>query len=276
MPHVAVNNVKFHYSILGKGQTELVFISGYTGDINLWKNVAESLDTDCKILLFDPQGSGDTQDENTSLFVEMMAGNVHQLYLTLGFTKPVLIGFALGASIALSIAHRYPDHLSGSVLVAGVTYFNEQAKLWCEQLCCYRETGTARAFQKMANLLYNVGFSQQFKLSKPKEQFITELLPILPTAQQPLGQRRQVEALKQYDASAWVNQVPGGTSHLVISPAEDHFSTSTDCHQLADALKAKLETVLNSGHAILIEQPNKISALIRQHLFDIKSLSHKE
>ena len=106
----------------------MVCVPGYTGDINLFHDVAVKLQLKCRVLLFDPQGSGLTQDNNDDLTVEIMARNTHALYTELGFTNPVLMGFALGAGVVLSIAHQFPESYGKLALISAVKSFNENSK----------------------------------------------------------------------------------------------------------------------------------------------------
>jgi len=267
MTTLKINDISFNYNILGTGKTGIVLISGYTGDITLWQAIAEKLakHSQYKVLIFDPQGSGQTTDSNEPLTIESMAKNIHTLYTALNFERPFIAGFALGACVTLRIAKDFPNAIAGIISVAGTLHFSQKAQQWCEQLAKDRENGTGAAFKDAASLLYEHGFGETFQKNNPKPEFVSQLSKQLIHAQTAEGQRRQVDALKQYDARPWINELHCPHT-LIISPDEDQFSPPNDCKALAQATRGKLKTIGGAGHAVLLEKPDAITACIEKFI----------
>ena len=110
MSFLEVNNIHYNYELLGDRQNPaVVFISGYTADLNEWRVYAEKLQDRFHILVFDNQGVGKTvDDDTTSLTIDAMAKNTKALIEQLNIENATIVGFAMGSTIAQTIAHRYP------------------------------------------------------------------------------------------------------------------------------------------------------------------------
>ena len=263
MPFKDVDTVRFHYELLGdKSHPPLVLISGYTSDLNAWRNVAEALKDKFYALIFDNQGIGQTTDEGQPLTIEMMANNIKGLIDALGLKNPSIIGFAMGSAIAQTIAYRFPDDVSQLILLGSLMKFSQQAKALCEQLCALREAGK---FTQYAQVIYETCFSDTYQKIHSRESMVDALIQLLPTSQTANGQRRQVEALKDFDSTAWANQIDVET--VVISPEWDQFSTPAEGKMLAEMVKrGKQMMISDCGHAVLDEKLDDVINVLRREL----------
>ncbi len=140
--------------------------------------------------------------------------------------------------------------------------WSEQAKLLCGKICCFRESNQ---FIKYAELIYDMGFSESYRSKNKRNQMVSELAEVIKYSQSKKDQRRQVEALKKFDSSGWINQL--ALPVLVISPDSDLFATPEEGKQLADAVINGKQIIINdSGHAVLAEKPEELIAIFIQEL----------
>lgn len=270
MPLQKIKNITFSYQLIGdNSKPPLVLISGYTSDHKAWENLVKSLKDDFYILVFDNQGIGETQDEGSPLSIEMMAKNSKELIDALGFENPVIVGFAMGSTIAQVIAKEYPNDISQLILISSLIKWSEKAKSLCENLCKLREQ---QKFSEYAGIIYDTCFSDDFKKTNKKEDFVANLAPVLKNSQTASGQRRQVEALKAFDSTSWIKQVKVPT--LVISPEFDIFTTKEEGEALAKAVQNGRQIIIKgSGHAVLDEALDQLVKEIEKNV--VKPLESK-
>lgn len=89
MPKLLIDPVEFHYELIGEEGTQIVFISGYNCDIDLWRPVAEALSKEgYKTLIFSNQSIGETRDDTSlPLTCQSMARNTQKLILALAINS---------------------------------------------------------------------------------------------------------------------------------------------------------------------------------------------
>ena len=260
-----IDNISFNYELYGRGHNAVVFIAGYTGGIDSWREMADFLAPESRVLIFDSQGIGATEDRGEGLAVEQMADKIHKLYSALGLRSPILVGFAMGASIAQAVAYQFPNDVSKLILVSSLMTFDSIAKANCERLCKLREAGHDRAFRDAASLIYDTCYSNNFKKKTPKNRFVEDFWPVLKTLQTAKGQRRQVEALKALNSSAWVNKIAAPT--LIINQIEDQYAPVEAGKALAKTIGRNAQfTELNCGHAVLDEKMGELKWIFKRFI----------
>jgi len=260
MPFETVNNITFHYEYYGVDNAPVVFISGYTCDINLWRPVADAIETNHKVLIFDNQGIGKTQDHGETLTVSLMAQNIAKLIQALGIDRAVVVGYAMGSSIALQLAHDFPDMVSKLILLSPVLKWSEQAKNLANRLFKLRQSGQQEAF---IQLLYDCAFGSAFKSKVPLQAF-TEMIEGASDVQSIEDQARQLHALELFNSHSWIKSLD--VPVLVLSPDQDQFATVDDGKAVAEATLGKQVVIKDCGHAALVEQPDKLISIIKQEL----------
>lgn len=238
----------------------LILISGYTSDLTAWRSIAEKLADKFYILIFDNQGIGLTTDDNGAFTIEIMAENIKALMDALNIEKSFIAGFAMGSTIAQTIAYLYPNSVSQLILISSLMKWSEHAKALCERLC---ELRSSNDFEQYANVIYDTCFSENYKAKHEKTTVINNLSNLLTDSQTKTNQRRQVEALKAFDSSSWVNQLD--VPIIVVSALSDQFVTPDEGKKLADTVRNGEQIIIpNSGHAILEEASEILIRIIEE------------
>ena len=117
---VEVEGVRIHYLDRGRGRP-VVLIHGFRGsaydfEVSITKQLARHL----RVVAFDRPGHGYSDpvaDDEHSLFVE--ARRLHEAVNALRLERPLLVGYSLGAAVALAYADAYADEVGGVVAIAG-------------------------------------------------------------------------------------------------------------------------------------------------------------
>ena len=106
----------FNYLIKGQG-IPFVFQHGLGSNLNQTPSLLQGLD-DVQLISMDMPGHGKTPlPQDTRPSFDFYADQAILLMQKLGIKKPILGGISMGAGIALNIAIRFPEKLSGLVLI---------------------------------------------------------------------------------------------------------------------------------------------------------------
>src|SRR5215468_8315878 len=123
----AADGLNLVCEVRGKGDTALVFLHGWCGDREYWKNQADAFAADYRVVTFDQAGHGESGKDRKAWTVNSLAGDFESVVKELGLKRVILVGHSMGGSIALLAAKRMPGTV---VAVIGVdTLQNAEFKL---------------------------------------------------------------------------------------------------------------------------------------------------
>lgn len=113
---VNVNGMEIFYEKTGEGRA-IVLLHGNGEDHNIFDVLSEELSIDHSVYAMDSRGHGRSKKVRELTYESMMedtAGLIRQL----GLNKPFVYGFSDGGIIALILASKYPELVSG-IAVSG-------------------------------------------------------------------------------------------------------------------------------------------------------------
>jgi pimeloyl-ACP methyl ester carboxylesterase len=113
--------------VRGHGDTALIFLHGWCGDRDYWKNQVDALAGDYRVVAIDQAGHGESGKDRKSWTLDGLASDVEAVVKTLGLKRVILVGHSMGGPVSLAAAKRMPGTV---VAVIGVdTLQNAEAKL---------------------------------------------------------------------------------------------------------------------------------------------------
>lgn len=115
MPFCEVGSLRMHYRLMGEGPP-LVLIMGLSGDLTWWGPLAQELEKDFQVLLFDNRGAGLTDKPDEKYTIPMFAADTVGLMNALGISRAHTFGISMGGMIAQELALNYPDRVDRLVL----------------------------------------------------------------------------------------------------------------------------------------------------------------
>jgi len=113
----ASDGVKIAYQVSGKGDTALVFIHGWCGDHEYWKNQVDAFAGDYRFVTFDMAGHSGSGKDRKDWTVASLAGDVETLVKELALKRVILIGHSMGGGVALLAAKKLPGVVVGVICV---------------------------------------------------------------------------------------------------------------------------------------------------------------
>lgn len=122
----AADGAKIIGEVRGKGETALVFLHGWGGDREYWKNQVAAFAADYRIVAIDQAGHGESRTERKDSSVGALAADVETIVKDLGLKRVILVGHSMGGPVALAAAKRLAGTVVGVIAVD--TLQNAEAK----------------------------------------------------------------------------------------------------------------------------------------------------
>ena len=94
--------------VRGQGDTALVFLHGWCGDREYWKNQVGVFAADYRVVAIDQAGHGESGKLRKAWTADSLAGDVEGVVKALGLKRVILVGHSMAGWIALLAARRMP------------------------------------------------------------------------------------------------------------------------------------------------------------------------
>jgi pimeloyl-ACP methyl ester carboxylesterase len=119
--YAPVNGLQMYYEIYGTGQPLVLLHGAFSAIGTSFGQLLPGLAEGRQVIGVELQGHGRTADIDRPLRPELMADDTAALVKYLGIDKADILGYSMGAFVALQLAIRHPEVLRKLVL-ASVTY----------------------------------------------------------------------------------------------------------------------------------------------------------
>lgn len=100
----------FHYSILGQNtEQRIVFVHGLMAFAANWRKIANKFEAEYQCLIYDQRGHGRSFKPETGYKPQDFAEDLNKITDELGWGKFHLVGHSMGARVAMTFAHMFPQ-----------------------------------------------------------------------------------------------------------------------------------------------------------------------
>jgi pimeloyl-ACP methyl ester carboxylesterase len=113
----SADGVPIRYAVRGSGEPTLVLIHGWTNTSAIWGEHPATLSRSHRVVTLDLAGHGESGLERSDWTMQAFAGDVVAVVEELELQRIVLVGFSMGAAVALEAATHMPFRTTGVVLV---------------------------------------------------------------------------------------------------------------------------------------------------------------
>ena len=118
------------YSVSSGTGPEVLFLNGAFSGSKSWRKVLRALPTDFHTVTFDARGRGHSPSHADYSFAGAL-DDVGSVISAAKLSRPILVGWSHGATLALRYAATHPDTVAGIVLIDGafpIRVFHEKAQ----------------------------------------------------------------------------------------------------------------------------------------------------
>lgn len=263
MPYQTVNGIKIYYEEQGKGEP-LIFINGLAFPMDLWFAQIQELSKDFRVIALDNRGIGQSDKPDEEYSLAMMASDTVGLLKALDIAKAHVVGLSMGGFISQEIALSYPDMVNRLILVATGMGGARAAKLgkpfWEKAAAAIAGKTPDQVYRIDMTLMTAPGFVEKHP------DILDQSVQLRMKNPQPLHAfLRQFAAASVFDINDRAQNISQPT--MIILGNEDPIFPIPLAEDYKKALPgAKMIIYDNCGHAILLEQPDRLSHDIREFL----------
>lgn len=114
---VVANEIKLHYHRTGGDKPPLALAHGFTDNGLCWTRVAQVLEKDYDVIMYDARGHGLSDAPKEGYSSQEHAADLAGLIQALGLKEPRLMGHSMGATTVAATVANYPELARCAVLV---------------------------------------------------------------------------------------------------------------------------------------------------------------
>lgn len=275
-----INGIRIHYTIRGAGPALIAHSGGPGMDARGWDNFAK-IDEFVTVIAIHPRGSGlsDGAPDDAYLLPDY-AADVEALRVHLGLERPIVMGWSHGGMVAQQFAATYPGSLSKLILVDTAAYIGEflgdietavqafKEQPWFDESFAALQkewAGDYQSDEEMAQLwAHEMKF--YFRQFDARAAAYHERTKDLPLRIAPLKTFNEREAATM-DLRRSLSRI--GVPALVIVGRHDFITNVAMAEEMVKHLPdARLEIFEESGHFVIVEEPEKFYRVVKAFVFD--------
>lgn len=273
---VTLNGVQIHYMVCGSGPVLIAHSGGPGMDARLWDDFAR-IDDFVTIVMIHPRGSGlSGPAAGDAYLLPDYAADLYALRLHLGVDKPIIMGWSHGGMVAMQFAVTHPDSLSKLILVDTSAYFGEflsdiegavqefKHESWFEESFAALKAEWAGEYQSDEDMarLWAEEMKFCFRQFDARAEAYHERTRDLPVHIAPLKTFNDREAATM-DLRPLLKNIRVPT--LVIVGRHDFITNVPMAKEMVKHIpNARLEIFEDSGHFVLVEEPEKFYRVIKE------------
>lgn len=114
---VAIKDGSIFYAKAGQGNQTILFIHGFSQDWSSFIKIMQLLTSDYTVIAIDLPGIGRSINKREKYDAQSLAEMVHSFCLTMGITKPYIVGHDMGGMVVYAYARMYEKNTAGIALL---------------------------------------------------------------------------------------------------------------------------------------------------------------
>lgn len=241
---------KIHYKSLGTGDTALVFVHGWTCDLNAWRYQVPAFDGKVRVILVDLPGHGKSDKPKIDYTMDVFAKAVDSVLTDAGVKRAVLAGHSMGTPVVRQYYRLYPKKVIGLVAVDGRL---QEFKVPPEKLKEFRMQFEGPDFKGAVGKM----FERMLTKDTPAE-VRKQLADSYPSAPGYVA----VSAMKaMLDPSIWKDDPIKVPLQSIVAKGPN-WTAEYEKHVRGLAADVDYQVMEGVGHFLMMEKPGEVNALL--------------
>ena len=250
MPVLNKNDVQLHYVVAGEGPS-LLLIAGLASDHASWGPVAPTLAKHFTLIMPDNRGAGQTRCD-APISINAMAEDIAALLDHLAIERAHVLGHSMGGIIAMKLAASAPKRIDRLVLAASCARTQARAVSVVDNILALREAGAPQ--EHWLRAFFHWLFKPEFFDNRNAVDAAIALSIAYPHAQSTENMRRQIDALRHYDASSLPAAIEAKTL-LLAGELDLMFSPHNIESAFSAARNGRMTVLPGAAHSLHWDAP---------------------
>ena len=117
--YATLDGHRIHYVDHGKGKEALVFVHGWTCNVDFWKAQTPAFEGKARVILVDLPGHGQSDKPQITYTMDLFARAVDAVLRDAKVERAVIVGHSMGTPVMREFYRKYPQKTLGLVIVDG-------------------------------------------------------------------------------------------------------------------------------------------------------------
>lgn len=257
---VDIGDIEIAYKEFGEG-TPLVLIMGYSACMEMWPfELLRLLSQNFRVIIFDNRGMGNSSTSDEEYSIKLFADDTAKLMNILEIENAHVLGFSMGAMVALELALSFPEKIKKLVLCSG--HCGGSESVYPDEEVFEKFFDIECNNNERVNRLYNLLFPKKWiKEHRNRDEYF----PIPKAYTAPCCVEQQFKAMRSWDGV--YNELSRIESPaLVVAGSEDEITPPENSKILAREMKKAHVIQMEGGHGLMWQYPRKFFNLLRTFL----------
>jgi pimeloyl-ACP methyl ester carboxylesterase len=259
-----LNGLRTAFADAGDGPPVL-FLHGLAGDATHWVHVAPRFTSTHRVICVDLPACGESEAPHGPLSVRLYAEQIHALLERLGIERTAIVGHSLGGMVAAELSLLVPGRVSQLVLVNPAGF--QQLPLWLRAAghALLRPALLSRLLPQVWKGILDLVFAERNEYTRGFVRSIEETYRV----EDIHGIARVIAGLRHdfldRDFLGLLNRLEPPT--LLMWGAADLLTPAKALRATAERMRnVTTHEIPRCGHLPMIERPETVFALLREHL----------
>lgn len=115
-----LDGMRVHYENTGTGEEALVFVHGWSCNLNFWRMQTPAFAGRMRVVAIDLPGHGESDKPEIAYTQDLFARSVDAVLRDAGVKRAVLVGHSMGTPVVRQFYRKYPEKTIALVIVDGV------------------------------------------------------------------------------------------------------------------------------------------------------------
>ncbi|HEY1458617.1 MAG TPA: alpha/beta hydrolase [Casimicrobiaceae bacterium] len=246
--------MKIAYRRQGSGSTVLL-VHGVGGDSSHWAAITEQLHTRFDVIAMDVRGHGKSDPITGPVDACDLARDAVQVLDEAGVARCRVVGFSLGGAIAMALTLDFPERLEKLAIIGTVSGRTPEEKAKAlERVEFLKQHGRAA----IAEANRERWFTDEFRRAHPDivDRRVAQVVACDPAS--------YLHAFRVFCTGDFADRLDAiQVPTLIITGEHDTAATPRMAHLMGERIRdSQVHVLPRLRHSVLIEAPEKISALL--------------
>jgi pimeloyl-ACP methyl ester carboxylesterase len=255
-----LDGYRVRYKSLGGGREALVFIHGWSCDLESWRSQVPAFASRTRVIVLDLPGHGGSDKPRVRYSMDLFARAVDSVMRDAGVEKAVLVGHSMGTPVARQFYRLYPGKTLALVAVDGPLrpYTTDPAAVE-KFLGPFRGAGYSEAFARAVD-----GMIPPATPADTREQIRKTMLS---TPQHVIVGAGEA----MFDPAIW-REDPIGVPVLCVLARSPFWSEDYEAFVRRLAPRLDYRVIDGAGHFLMMDRPAEFNTLLANFLSENKLL----
>ncbi|NQV22974.1 MAG: alpha/beta hydrolase [Rhodopirellula sp.] len=261
MSYQSVNGTSLYYEVSGDGPETIVFAHGCLLSCRMFDEQVSALRSRYRCVTFDFRGQGQSAVSRGGYEMDYLAADTAALIRSLDCGPCHFLGFSMGGFVGMRLAAEQPE-LIRSLILVGTSASRERQPFRFRLLCWLAWLFGVRAVTRfIMPVQFGPAFLRDSGRTAERQQWFDRI-----AANDRVGSVRATHGvIRRADYSNQISLVQVPT--MLITGKDDVATPPTDASKMHSLIAgSELVVIPDSGHAVTIEKPLEVTALIESFL----------